>query len=991
MPGQTGPEIVVVAASLRCGPSDLEDLAVAALAADLAALAPDTPVRVAVLDGHLGGPAAEQLRAAGVAVDLGPADWAGWASARWLQCSVVVVAAATLGSEAAGRIRASQPQAAQVLFAPGGGFAFRRIEALDAATHPDERAGLAQLLRSAEDVVADAAATFDAAWCEHGADAAWLSGRHPKLEVTTLVTARPAVEPPRPLGDRHGVVVLCDRGYDVGTDDEAAALHALRVRVPALRRVDPGVGVAVVADEASPELRLACEAAGAELVPLRAAPAAVAHARVAIDERPGPAAEATVRLAVACGTPAVLAGGGAPGHPADEGASADAAGVVAAQLLGDDRAWQGAVGELRRFEEEGGGEWRRRRGLVGALADLGVDAPGALAPRIAVNPLPPVPRQVSPPLRPAGWVGPPPAPPSKLTDRDERYRAWAATRGATPATVSAVGAALASLRRRSTFTVAVPFAVGTDPIDLDESLRSVRSQVDDRWELLVVATPTGEGPARRALELAAAGDAVDVAVADVDDLDDGTGAPDLEAVIAAALDATRGDYLAVLPPGDTLEPHALGQLSRWIDAQPAPPDVVYADEDGHDRIGRLVELAAKPDWSPSTLLSQAWIGRALFVRRAVLAEVGVLSRLDPPPADPGGFGVEGPDPSVVAAAVHDLSCWDLALRIAERTDRFVRVPEPLLTRHASASPSLEGGVGEPVAALRRRVAAAALRRRSGSGTVDDGLVAGSVRPRFPIRGRPRVAIIVPTHNSPELLRTCLTSVMGRSTWPATEVVVVDNRTDDTDALRLLAGMPGRVIRYPHPFNYARMMNLAAGAVRADVLVFLNNDTEVIAPDWIEAMLEHVLRPEVGAVGARLRLSDGRSQHEGILLGTGGWAHNLRHEGLWGRGDIVRDTSAITGACLMMRREVWDRVGGNDERLRIAYNDIDVCLRVRQAGYQVVYTPYAELFHHESATRGSFEHPDEAGIFERRWRVKDHVDPYYGPSYVPHSPFFQLDV
>ncbi|MGH9068267.1 MAG: glycosyltransferase family 2 protein, partial [Acidimicrobiales bacterium] len=157
--------------------------------------------------------------------------------------------------------------------------------------------------------------------------------------------------------------------------------------------------------------------------------------------------------------------------------------------------------------------------------------------------------------------------------------------------------------------------------------------------------------------------------------------------------------------------------------------------------------------------------------------------------------------------------------------------------------------------------------------------------------------------------------------------------------------------------------------------------------WMEAMLEHAMRPQVGAVGARLYHRDGRVQHEGIFVGTHqGWAVNIDHHGFRARGDLVRNCSAVTGACTMIRPSVYWRVGGNDERLRVAYNDVDLCLRIRQAGFQVVYTPYAQLYHHESATRSGYEHPEDGPLFGERWRPREMVDPYLGPMFERNHPF-----
>ncbi len=238
-----------------------------------------------------------------------------------------------------------------------------------------------------------------------------------------------------------------------------------------------------------------------------------------------------------------------------------------------------------------------------------------------------------------------------------------------------------------------------------------------------------------------------------------------------------------------------------------------------------------------------------------------------------------------------------------------------------------------------------------------------------------------------MLHTCIDSVVERSTYPNYQIVIVDNQSTDGATLSYLATAPWRVISYPHRFNYARMVNLAARMVECDALLFLNNDTEVISPNWIEALLEHAMRPEVGAVGPRLYFGDGRVQHEGIILGAwGDWATNLDHRGFQHRGEIVRNVSAVTGACTMIRPTVYWQVGGNDERLRVAYNDVDLCLRIRQAGYQIVYTPYAELYHHEGLESSGLPASRGRPAPRVRWHPMQSIDPYYSPVLSDQAPF-----
>ncbi|MFP5375226.1 MAG: glycosyltransferase family 2 protein, partial [Acidimicrobiia bacterium] len=315
-------------------------------------------------------------------------------------------------------------------------------------------------------------------------------------------------------------------------------------------------------------------------------------------------------------------------------------------------------------------------------------------------------------------------------------------------------------------------------------------------------------------------------------------------------------------------------------------------------------------------------------------------------------------------------------------------PEPLYTRRRLPGSTATAAGAEPWAVdAGRRAVADALARRGIPGRVVDGLAPSTHRVRYAVAGCPAVTVVVPTRDRVDLLRRCVESVLERSTYRHLDLLVVDNQTADAETLAYLGALPGRVVRYPHRFNYARMMNLACAEAAGDFVVLLNNDTEVVTPDWVEALLEHAQRPGVGIAGARLRYPSGAVQHEGIITGyAGGMAGNVDHGGWWGLGDVVRNCTAVTGACAMVRPSAYWAVGGHDERLRVAFNDVDLCLRLRQAGYDVVYTPYAELRHVEGGTRGVHDHADDDAVFEGRWRTADCVDRFYSPQLCRRWPF-----
>jgi O-antigen biosynthesis protein len=373
----------------------------------------------------------------------------------------------------------------------------------------------------------------------------------------------------------------------------------------------------------------------------------------------------------------------------------------------------------------------------------------------------------------------------------------------------------------------------------------------------------------------------------------------------------------------------------------------------------------KPDYSPDQLMNHNYMSHLTVVRAALIRELGGLR-----------------------AEYDGSQDHDLMLRLSEVTSRVAHIPEPLYTWRAVAGSAAAVVDAKPYALdASRRAISDALTRRGYSGRADLTKLPGCYRARYDLPGQPRVSIIIPTKDRADMLKRCLNSVWEVSTYKNFEILVIDNQTTDPQTLGYLATAPIRVIRYPHHFNYARMMNYAARSVECDAMLFLNNDTKVITPDWIEALLEHAMRPNVGAVGGRLYYPDGSVQHEGIMVGVwGGWAGNIDFGGYWNRGDLIRNASAVTGACTMIRPSVYWRVGGNDERLRIAYNDVDLCLRIRQAGYEVVYTPFAELYHYESASRSGYEHPMDGPLFGTRWLPRESIDPYYSPMFSNVEPF-----
>ncbi len=418
----------------------------------------------------------------------------------------------------------------------------------------------------------------------------------------------------------------------------------------------------------------------------------------------------------------------------------------------------------------------------------------------------------------------------------------------------------------------------------------------------------------------------------------------------AAYARAAGEIVALVPADLLLVPDALGVAVRAFAVTGC--DVLYGDEDERDERGERAHPDFKPGWSPDLLLSRMYWSRVAFFRRAILARVL--------PLDPAHDGAQA---------------YDMALRLTEQPGRIAHVPRIL------AHVPVTGALGAATASARgreagRRALESALARRGVAATVHAHGPAG-YRVRREIQSPARISIVIPTRDGLAMLQRCLAAI-ARTDHPDVEVVIVDNGSSKDATLAFLASTAHTVVRAPGPFNFSRLNNLAVPHTTGRYLLFLNDDTEAFRPDWLRALEEHAQRPEVGAVGAKLLYRDGRIQHAGIAVGIGGLAgHPYRFARV--AADDVRDVSAVTAACLMMRRDVFDAVGGFDERLPVNSNDVDLCLRLRARGWLVVYTPHAVLYHHESQTRGARAMPDDAGLMTRRWRGVLGADPYYSPN------------
>ena len=535
----------------------------------------------------------------------------------------------------------------------------------------------------------------------------------------------------------------------------------------------------------------------------------------------------------------------------------------------------------------------------------------------------------------------------------DRYRLWHSVHRDAAARPSTADARVSRLSYRPLISVVVPVH-NTAPAVLRAMAESVQAQSYPRWELCLVDDASTRSDTRIAVDRLAATD-------ERVQLLRGAASVGIAGATNAAIAMANGAYVAFVDHDDVLAPEALYWIARRLELD-GDIDVVYSDEDKLDEHGDRVEPFFKPDWSPDYLLSLNYVTHLLVVRRRLLDEIGGLRE-----------GFDGAQD------------YDLLLRLAERTDRIAHIPAPLYSwRMVHGSTSADIGAKPAAHRASERALDEAIARRGLDAVRERGLQPTWHRLRYRVTDPPKVSVVIPTRDRVDLLQACVDHVRSTGAGVPIEFVIVDNESRDPATLRYLGRLAAFddvvVVPYPHRFNFARQMNLAALAATGDVLLLLNNDVRPISENWLEAMLEHALRPEVGAVGARLVWPDGRAQHEGIVLNAGGVALNLDSGPNAVYGSCIRNTAAVTAACLMTRASVYAAVGGMDERLRVAYNDVDLCLRMGERGWRIIYTPYAELEHAESSTRGALHPTIDEAFFQKRWGAPyTAFDPFYTPN------------
>ncbi|MGK5085599.1 glycosyltransferase family 2 protein [Bdellovibrionota bacterium FG-1] len=557
----------------------------------------------------------------------------------------------------------------------------------------------------------------------------------------------------------------------------------------------------------------------------------------------------------------------------------------------------------------------------------------------------------------------------RLLKKNSGYSKWVSLYGhLTDTDREQISARIKTLGYRPKFSIVMP-TYNTDAVLLRAAIDSVHRQLYPDWELCI-ADDCSKLPHIRDIlsEYSKADPRIRVVFRDKNG--------HIAAASNSALELATGDFIALLDHDDELTEHALYMMAEELNTHP-DADILYSDEDKLDPQGQPTDPYFKSDWNPDLFYCQNMISHLGVYRAALVKSVGGFR--------PGFDGSQD---------------YDLALRVLEKTkpEQVRHIPHVLYHWRIIPGSIAMGPTQKSYAHdIARKAIQEHLDRQGVQAKVERGF-SQLHRVRYPIpEPAPLVSLIIGTKDKVDLLKPLINGLLHQTDYPALEILILDNRSKELATLRYFEKLRTdprvRILPYDAPFNFSALNNWGVQQARGKIIGLLNNDLKVISPGWLKEMVSNVLRPEVGCVGAKLYYPNNMIQHAGVILGIQGLAGHshrgyLRSEpGFMGRAVIAQALSAVTAACLLVRREVYEQVGGLDEeRFAVAFNDVDFCLKVREAGYRNIFTPYAELYHFESATRGSDSTPENRPRFEReaaalreKWGEQLKQDPAYSPN------------
>lgn len=547
----------------------------------------------------------------------------------------------------------------------------------------------------------------------------------------------------------------------------------------------------------------------------------------------------------------------------------------------------------------------------------------------------------------------------------ESYLSWQQKNAPRPADLQKLVETIELFQHQPLISVIMP-VFNTPEAFLQDAIESVISQIYPHWELCIADDASTDPRVRELLTRYQAKDSrIKVKFRDTNG--------HISHCSNSALELAQGEFVALLDHDDLLTPDALYEVALLINRSPQV-DMIYSDEDKIDEKGQLKDPFFKPDWCPDSFLSRMYTCHLGVYRRSLVDEIGHFRS-----------GLEGSQD------------YDLVLRLTEKTAKIAHIPKILYhwrIHDRSTAHNLENKSYAVKAAEKALEEALQRRGEPGKATAIKAYP-GCYTIRYDLREFRLVTIVIPTKDLGTVLDRCLASVFSKTTYSNYEVLVIDNGSIEPETFLVFEHWKKqepkrfRCQTLDIPFNYSKLNNYGVQQAQGDYLLFLNNDTEVLNSDWLTAMVEQVQRPQIGAVGARLLYPDGTLQHAGVVAGIGGVAgHSHKHypgdhNGYFSQIQSINNYAAVTAACLMCRRDVFAEVGGFEEDLAIAFNDIDFCFKILEKGYRNVYLPHVVLYHYESKSRGYEDTPQKQARFQqeifymqRKWKEIIAHDPCY---------------
>jgi GT2 family glycosyltransferase len=558
--------------------------------------------------------------------------------------------------------------------------------------------------------------------------------------------------------------------------------------------------------------------------------------------------------------------------------------------------------------------------------------------------------------------------------RDQQYQVWLKKHYPTKEILKKQQKESAKLKYKPLISVIVP-TYNTPPLLLKEMIESVLAQSYQNWELCIADDASPDEQVRETIKSYAS---KAKRIRYVFRKQNGH----ISVASNSAIEISKGEYIALLDHDDILWPNALYEVVKALNKNKTI-DFVYTDEDKLTADGkRMEDPLLKPDWSPDFLRSCNIITHFAVIRKSLVDKVGGFRK-----------GFEGTQD------------WDLFLRVTRRTNKVHHIPTVLYDWRKTKNSTAMTTDAKDYAYTNQRKALEddVISRGFNKSSVHLTQYLGFWNVTYDLEELPLVSIIIPTKDKIELIKKCLDSIYKLTTYPNYEIILADTGSKNVEVWKLYKNHQDKqnlqILKWNKSFNYSGVNNYAVSKANGNYLLFLNNDTEVIAPRWIESMLAHAQRSEVGAVGAKLLYANNAIQHAGVVLGMGGmegappvagnifggWDNAVfdPHKVLWT--DCVRNVSAVTAACMLVSKAKFNEAGGFDESFKIAFNDVDFCLKLRQNGYWNVYTPYALLYHHESVSMGRpGENRRDLELFKQE-HVK--MNERWGGEFLNNDPFF----